>query len=374
MIYNYISLDSALFKQDGSNFRDLNYLIQILSRQNIDEIARYKFFCLDNDAEVALADMAHFRALTNVDQLLIQEYTNEAMLNGQLGTATRYISNQTATATIPTTFNVTEAIRFFSTPVALVLENSLNDSYFIKAIFKHFGSTVEGTNVLLSFLDSDWITFVNAGGWKNTGNYIEEKKQALQNFAARQMQAPEKYLRHFILIDSDKEYEQYTDGDLSRKQTLSQDLEALGCQVHILQKRAMENYMPDEVVEDLGQVYRSWIDVYKVLSDKQKDYLNYEKGLERKIEKVKQVLPRTEEKEEIKQLYPSDGDDSISDANYSILSNGLKALKIKDFKKEFPKNFWTHHQVYKDSLLNRAGGTEEKNELKDIMNKIISLL
>ncbi|MFK7798411.1 MAG: hypothetical protein AB8E82_13240 [Aureispira sp.] len=364
MNYNYIELDQQLFAQEGSNFRDLNYLVQLLSREDHNGVARYKFFCKEKGMD-ELEDLPHFQALTHVDQLLIEESTNDAMLTGAIDDAKRIVSN---TQEGINAYNITEAIRFFNAPVGLILENSLNDSYFIRAIFQHFGtSTRDSTNILLSFVDNGWISFVNAGGWTNIKNYIEERKQALETFASLQDKPPEKYLRYFVLMDSDKGY---ASDSTVRKDNLKEQLEALGCEVHVLQKRAMENYMPDEVIQDLGAPYASWIDVYNHLSDEQKDYLNYKDGMKRKG--ISQA--RTDEISELQALYPSSGENAITASDYDVLKNGLGTLGYPNYKRDFPKKYTAHNAVHYTTLLARAGGTREDNELKNIINKITSLL
>jgi hypothetical protein len=367
MNYNYIELDQQLFVQNGSNFRDLNYLVQLLSREDHNGVARYKFFCKEVGAE-RLEDLQYFRELAGVDQSLIRKYTDDAMITGDINHAQRIVSNTKEETNV---YNITEAIRFFNTPVGLILENSLNDSYFIRAIFQYFGtSTRDGTNILLSFVDNGWISFVNAGGWTNIKNYINERKQALETFALRQGKPPQKYLRYFVLMDSDKSYPTDSDSTIG-KENLREELEALGCEVHILEKRAMENYMPDEVIQDLGTPYKAWIDAYNHLSNEQKDYLNYERG--RKSKKG-EILPRTEEAPAFQAFYPSSGDNMVSDSNYDILKYGLSNLKYPNYKRDFPKKYIEHHAVYYTTLLSKAGGTRENNELKNIINKITSLL
>ncbi len=118
------------------------------------------------------------------------------------------------------------------------------------------------------------------------------------------------------------------------KEKLKKELEYLGIQVHILNKRAMENYMPKNVLNNLPKINRkylvhsNWIKAYKNYTNEKIDFLNY--------------------KEEISQF--------------------------SNFKDEFPKFFENQRFVFKDSLLEREGGNNDNNEFLEIIGKINHLL
>mgnify|MGYP000727038757 CR=1 FL=1 len=68
------------------------------------------------------------------------------------------------------------------------------------------------------------------------------------------------------------------------REKLKTELESIGIKVHILKKRAMENYMPDEVFDEIileltnskdDAILKRWINVYKKLDSIQKDFLKY---------------------------------------------------------------------------------------------------
>jgi len=58
-----------------------------------------------------------------------------------------------------------------------------------------------------------------------------------------------KYLRCFVLVDSDKKFP--NDTTKQNRVNLFQFLDSLGIPYHELEKREMENYLPDEVFETI---------------------------------------------------------------------------------------------------------------------------
>jgi hypothetical protein len=271
-------------------------------------------------------------------------------------------------------FNIEEAIRFFNQPISIILENSLNDQYFITAIINHFDSLGEVKRHLIN----GWIQFENAGSCTNVENFITGKLQSFNNFAFNYGKKNSQYLRCFVLLDSDKEYPSMPNKPAYDK--LSPFLMDNCISSHILEKREMENYMPDDVFDDIATKpdLRTWFNVYSQLSELQKDYLDIYEGFPKKVavipskrKKKKRVNPqhshisrtmRAELDNNIRNLYHD-----ISDTNFDILDKGFKH---RDFKTEFPKYFENHPQIYKKSLSKRAGS----NELQDILDKITVLL
>ena len=374
----WVEIKLHVFKK--AQFRDINFLIQLLN-WSPSSIKKYNFFVRVSYSH--LKEIPNFKALLPVDQKMLIDKRNDAFNNGKNKNPKYKITNKRNRKR--NEFTIQEFIRFFQSPVLLILENSLNDGYFVRTIFDYFSpKSANKKSKLTEFLDNDWIQFVNAGGWKNITNYIEGRKNSLKDFATQQGREATDFIKCFVLIDNDKLYASYSDADVRRKEQLKSDLEAQGIQVHILNKRAMENYMPDEVIVGLPRLnnryaqFQNWINVYQHLSGEQKDYLSYEKGFGRKVEEVsvngkttsvKVNKPRNEQEQGIRDLYPSC---SINDNDYEIIDTGLKGFP--SFKKEFPKFFENRAYVDKATLLNREGGTKTDNEFLEIIEKIRSLL
>lgn len=257
-----------------------------------------------------------------------------------------------------TSFNLEEAIRFFIQPASIILENNKNDSSFVRAIIYHFDAkTARGNQILVDFVNNGWIQFENAGGCTNVANFIEGKLQSFNELAARNGTDPQKYLRCMVLLDSDKEFA--TQPKKSDYVKLEAYLRSKGItNFHFLEKRMMENYMPDEVIDSISETKtKPWIDVYKTLSQEQKDFLNYKSGFSKEQDDKGVRKPL---KAEILALY------NIDKANFDHLDRGLNYAHFKD---TFPNLFISSGHVNKFTLNNRANS----NELERILSKIKNL-
>jgi hypothetical protein len=153
---------------------------------------------------------------------------------------------------------------------------------------------------------------------------------------------------------------------------------------HILQKREMENYMPEEVFFKIASTPqdKKWSAAYTHpdLTPTQKDYLNIPDGFPKHIEaplskkqqrKLKKegktnhtTIRRSDRAQlttKIQELYTG-----VSDTNFDILDKGFQPAKSKS---EFPKNFL-------DDSLTKKMFQERCNsdELQNIISKITNLL
>jgi hypothetical protein len=348
----------------GNDFKGLNYLIQLLTYKQ-----RYGLF-----VEKTLIDGTDlYNKLDEDDKKEIEENYNRIITEGSIPD---YSVGSVSTID---QFNLEEAIRFLMQPVSIILENSLNDQYFINALIKHFDKNGD----LKKHLANGWMQFENAGGCGNVENFINGKLQSFNNLSQKYEKSNHTYLRCFVLLDSDKTFP--TMNEKKAYTALLPFLNANNVKVHILAKRCMENYMPDEVFDVMATTsqLRQWLNVYKNISETQKDYLNIETGFSKKIpvplskknqkkkRKKRGNIPDTHKMRkiraeldiEIQKLFDTI---SISDTNFEILDKGFK---FPDFKTEFPKNF-DRREVYAKNLKKRAGS----NELQHILDKITELL
>lgn len=368
---NWIKIESSVFKT--AKYEDIVFLTQIFQWSPLNSIPRYNYF-VDIISYSDIEQFDNFKKLPEINRKFIKEQFVKAVQSGKRNNYNYLITNGSHRGN--NEFTLQKAIRFFLTPVSIVLENSLNDSYFLNSIFNHFDDKSNGKLTLMEYLKNGWIHYVNAGGWTNVENYINGIIHSLSDFTTN----PNKYIRCFVLVDSDRQYENY---DITSKHDLRDRLEQKGVRFHILNKRAMENYMPDQMIYELAKLsfltknkkkHQDWIDVYTYLVSKQKDYLNYQKGFP-KEEDTKNNKKRNLQSMPIQELYTSvvkPDLNIISDSNYEILDNGLK--EFPKFKDEFPKLFQDSRYVYRKSLLEREGGTDNENEFQEIIQKINSLL
>jgi hypothetical protein len=338
---------------ETADFNGLNYIFQILTWSPPNSISRYKLF-INLDAVNHTPNYQKLNATSSIVSKIIEDEFTEAIQEGTPKLRIDYwVSNQKH----PKKYNIEEAIRFFSQPVSIVVENSKNDANFLKAIIYHFDR--EGT--VKAHLQNGWIRFENAGGFRNVRNFLEGCFQAFDDLAARNRRESSEYFRGMIILD--KEIYGRLKGEF------------LQIDFHILAKRAMENYMPDEIFEELSieinqnkhqhnnwQKMISWIAVYRTLSNQQKDFLNISQGFPKHVERTTQQ--RKPINQEILALY------AIGETNFQILDEGF-VYKGQDFKNEFPLLFVNSSSVNKKTLSNRDG---EKQELMSILQKISQLL
>lgn len=322
---------------DEAEFKTLNYLIQLLTYKQ-----RYELFI-----EWSLINETEFYKNLDIDEKLdIEANYNKIISTGE---EPRYFVSNSGTD-----FNMDEAIRFFNQPVSIVLENSLNDQYFLRAIIKYFDASKE----IAKHLECGWIQFENAGGCTNVKNFIEGKLRAFNSLS----KGNSHYLRCFVLLDSDKNYPNAT---IKQEYiSLLDFLESNKVTQHILEKRCMENYMPNAVFDSIAAInseLQNWYSCYMYLSPEQKDFLNISNGFSKKKSDSTPIKLRGELDQEIQHLYSD-----VSEPNYDTLNKGFNLAR---FKTEFPKHF-EHHQVHKESLNNRCNS----NELQEIVDNIMDLL
>lgn len=243
-------------------------------------------------------------------------------------------------------FDIEEGIRYLEAPASIVLENSLNDGYFISAIIRHFGAK---TNVN-KHIENGWLIFENAGGCANVGNFLEGKMRPYQHLTKNNWE----YLRCLVILDSDKRH---------RDQPLKNEYSLLlenyhkppKIFVHILVKRSMENYLPIEAYRYISSgINKKFLDAICSLSAEQIDYYNIHLGFEGR--------PFEELTDEVKALYKD-----VSNTNFEILAKGAE---MRNFKAEFPKLMESNAGVHKKSLIQRTKDQSSPNELEDILNVI----
>jgi hypothetical protein len=254
-------------------------------------------------------------------------------------------------------FSIDEAIRFFVQPISIILENSLNDQHFTVAIINSFDNKGE----IKRHLSNDWLQFENAGGCTNVENFINGKLESFNLLPKNN----NNYLRCLVILDGDREH---PDLPLNQKhKNLETFLKNNFVVYHILEKRSMENYMPNEVYNEFRNAeLNDWINAYLSLNEKQKDFFNISKGFSKKENNGTPKIAREDLPNEVKKLY-----ENVSDANYNILNKGFQ---LSDFKSVFPLKFKDSHNVYKKTLNEQIQHQSNPNELEDILAKINQLL
>ncbi len=341
-----VEIDKSIFERH--NFSDLNRLISLLSWKG-----RYEMFIDFN----AISHLDGYKKLDEDEKLNIEHQYNRYILESR--SPDICISN-----TNLEDFRLSEAITYLEQPVTIIVENSSNDSPFVKAIIRCF----DKKGVIIKHLENHWLTFGNAGGKNNFLNYLQEKLRTFRKWS----KANHHYLRVFVLMDSDREF---PDMDMqSAKDPLVNFLREISIPYHILEKREMENYLPDETIDTI-QDNRDFIDAYLRLTPIQKDFFDLEKGFD-KTKPFEKLKPK-----EVQDLYGKISDQDKKIFRDKDLAKKYSKIKGKTFKSEFPKLFH-NGTVTKKTLLKRCVHHEDDlakhpynpKELPDLVERIAKLL
>jgi hypothetical protein len=321
----FIRIDKDVF--DNAEYDELVLLLGLLHFDPEKKgVFKAKFY-----VNADLTNSQNYIKLNNTYKELLDLYFEEQV---SFTTKYRVVSKQNQPKN---QFTLLEAIRFFQTPISVVLENSLNDGYFMKAIFRYF----DKSGILLTYYNYGWLNFDNAGGWKNIENFVKGKIVAYVNYSKKLKTEPIKYIRCFVMMDSDK-----TSKDTpleTKKESLKEFLEKYNSKVHILNKRAMENYLPDSAVLNLN------IHNYR---EQEREMQQWKKNLQTQTWIIACLALSNEEKD------------------YKDFSE----LGMPFDKREMPKFFGYNDYTDKQGLLDREGGTADENEFLEIITKIGSLL
>lgn len=322
----------------GNEFQKLNYLIGIAFYEY-----RYELFV---DLAV-VQDSNLYKRLDKEDQAILEQDFNKFI---QESTSPNIVISNND----PTHFNIDEAIRYLTQPFSIILENSSSDSYFIKALIKHF----DKTNEIGRHLKNGWCQFENAGGATNVINFLSEKLRQFRSLPKDNYL----YLRAFVVFDSDKEFPEMPLNQ--SKQNLTKFLRDNKIGYHCLEKRESENYLPDEAFEEIDD-NREFIESYLRLKPLQKDHFDLENGFPQKNFKHLQ--------QEIQDLF-----NDVSDEDKAIFrKDDLKRINNSgknNFKTDFPRLFLSNKVTGQNLVKRCSHHSNDPKELPNLISKISKLL
>ena len=259
-------------------------------------------------------------------------------------------------------FSIREAIKYLEQPFSLIIENKLNDAPFFDSLIKHFPKQSEK---IKKHKAERWFKYDMGGG----STIIHNLRAEMRSFeGAIYKKHASEYLRCFVLIDSDRSFP--NDELKIETKMLIDFLNRCKISFHILEKREMENYLPDEAFSEIAD-NREFVDAFLNLSPVQKDYFDLEKGfVDKRFEQFRG---------EIQELYLSvpDKDRTIFRKQALASINGNE----DNFKSDFPKLFQTV-KVNRENLLARCAHHSNDsnihpynpNELPELLIQISSLL
>lgn len=322
--------------EDGQNLFELRKLIQDL--------------CYKHKYEVYI-DLPKVNGLSNFDGIydeikdIIDDYYNRYVIESAL--IDFFVCNDLNIKN----FTVKEAITFFNLPLIILLENSDNDGYFIDAIIREFKKS---SKKVQRFKENHWLSYGNAGGSGGVKHFIERIK--------KEFNGDIRFIKCIVILDSDLEYPQTPN---PKRIEIENYLDENNIISHILEKREIENYLPDDIFELINPNNEFAKTYLRKLTPIQKDFIDIENGFgmdAKALEKDKPLVFR---------LF----DNERENKNENCLKiNNLRNGIIKDFdnfKNDFPKLF---ENATQDGLIERTKDQNNPNELKEILYKISKLL
>lgn len=274
-------------------------------------------------------------------------------------------------------FKLSEAHQYLDKNLFILVEQVEYEKPFILKIFQEFDENKD----LIKALQNGWLDFYNGAG-SNIESVIKEKLKKDDSTSPLFIKPLHKYLRFFVIKDSDKEYCLIEmDGEI-KQQTLPENktkyLTDNNVPYHILYKREKENYIPDRIYNSFLQSTKrkdkrkDFAKVYLKMNEHQKDFLDIEKGFTIPKSNPKAVKDRNNLQEEIKNLYSD-----ISDADYLKIGFGLDYPNLKsEFSNEFAKvsKADLEKRINHQPLIKSKIDQVERNEFENIIHEIKYLL
>lgn len=259
-------------------------------------------------------------------------------------------------------FALTEINEYLNTPAMVIVENGLNDGWFVRAIMKHFSPEINFEEHL-----SNNLVAIDPASGSGASSRVDYHLSVHHN--------QPKYLRCLAIVDGDKRFPgDTTYGSYQRQQNLGTYFQSKKVAYHVLEKRTMENYMPDEVYNSHRSVFgNDWVDAYMRLTEEQKNYYYISVGFLKDVPKaVRKDANLNKDRTQVQPVAIQTLFSTVSDADYLVLLNNPHIGG--NFKDEFPK-YYNDSQVTKDSLLHRCPRKADGNsELEEIAEKIRQLL
>jgi hypothetical protein len=274
-------------------------------------------------------------------------------------------------------FSLEEAYLFLDKPLQILVEHNEYDEPFYFAIIKNF----DFTNNLLNAFQNGWLEFDHGGG-STIESVVRNSLKRNGKTSPYFVKPLEKYLRYYVIKDSDREFCRIqSDGSIIQQELTTSKTNFFiknNVPFHYLYKREKENYIPDSVFEYFmhDNVKKQYAESYLKLNNHQKDFLDIEKGFSYydRNERVKALKDRNELDQNVKELYKK-----VGDKDYEIIGLGFSD-SYSSFKTKFSLEF---KNVSKEQMLSRIKHQplimsefdgEERNEFDHIVNEIKRLL
>jgi hypothetical protein len=339
-----------IFSFNDDIFNDLNDdTLHLLDKIWINSLGRHDLFIGDNRLLDAIINSDWYKEGIRKSSKEYIDSCFRASINIKRRNVNIIVSNEEECYTL------VEADEILNKTFHLILENIEYDKYFFQAIVNCF---INESKKVKLHLEKGWLIVVNGGG-NNISNVLNEKKVRYNKPEFPKHASI--YLRSFVIIDSDKKYPSENEVSNEKQNLLNNIKEVLVTSYHVLKKREIENYLPDETFKSIRH-NDDFVNAYLSLNDLQKDYLDVENGLPDK--NIDQLTP-----DELKDLYSDLVNPHLNTLRKSKLILKDDELKVLHFKQNYPKMF-LHKTVNKNSLKERANS----DELEEILHKLTILL
>lgn len=361
-----VKIDKSVFEdaKDGGKQLELAFLLHIILYKN-----RYELKLQDGD----ILTTASFKNMMQSDREAI-EHTVAMDIVSSSNSYDCEVKKGGEAEEEQKVFSAEEAILYLLQPQSIILENGLNDSHFMNAIFMWF----DPSGMLTRYVNEGWIRYENAGGCSNVKNFLRAR---ILQFGGKQ-----KFLRCYVLLDRDCRYPTDKTSEVKYRK-LKEQLDAWKVGYHVLEKRCMENYMPDEAICSMAiATMPEWVNAYMSLSPEQKDYISIAEGFEKDITKdekktvrVKEKLLLIKDKRLRKKSYVRGYLPKEEQTFYATVSNGNflhleKGLGVKNFKVAFPLKYGDTTVTYRANLLSRTSHQRDPQELSHIAQSILAVV
>lgn len=362
-----VRIDKSAFEAaiDPDRQLELSFLLHVILYKH-----RYELKLTDDE----IIGYESFKRLMQSEQRIIEEQIAYNIFSSASSDVDCEVKFGGETERNRKVFSPSEAITYLLQPLSVILENAYNDSHFMTAIFRLFNPSGE----LMRQVQEGWIRFENAGGCSNVKNFL----LARRGYDGEQ----QKFLRCYVLLDGDRRFPTDTEPNIRYKK-LTEQLTEWGVSYHVLEKRCMENYLPDEAMTSLkNNATESWIDAYMALSPEQKDFISIAEGFRTDISKDEKRVVREKEsklltkdlnkrkKSYVRGFLPIKEQSfytSVSSGNFLHLESGLK---IVNFKTQYPQKFADEVYVYRTNMQSRTSHQNDPHELEHIADSICALL
>lgn len=362
-----VRIDKSAFEEAIGRDRqlELSFLLHIILYKQ-----RYELKLTDDE----ILGCDSYKRLMQSEREIIKQLIAYEIISSASSDADCEVKSGGETERCRKVFSPSEAITYLLQPLSVILENGYNDSHFMKAIFRLFNPSGE----LMRQIKEGWIRFENAGGCSNVKNFLLARRGYDGEL--------QKFLRCYVLLDGDRRFPTDTEPDTKYKK-LTEQLTEWGISYHVLEKRCMENYLPDEAMNSLkNNTTKSWIDAYLTLSPEQKDFISIAEGFRTDISKEEKRTVREKEsklqtkdlnkrkKSYVRGFLPPKEQSfyvNVSRGNFLHLESGLK---IGNFKTQYPQKFDDEVNVYKANMQIRTNHQSDPLELEHIADSICALL